>query len=65
MLASPVSLALTALLAPGAVALLLAVATPLRNRKSAIVLSVLAALSSLVRRFCWSKGSLPRRLRSC
>jgi NADH-quinone oxidoreductase subunit L len=58
MLASPVSLALIALLAPGAVALLLAVATPLRNRKSAIVLSVLAALSSLMAAILLVKGQL-------
>ena len=58
MLASPVSLALIALLAPGAVALLLAVATPLRNRKSAIVLSILAALSSLMAAILLVKGQL-------
>ena len=44
---SSFSLALLALLGPGAVALLLAIVTPLRNRISAIVLSIAAALSAL------------------
>jgi NADH-quinone oxidoreductase subunit L len=55
---SSFSLALLALLGPGAVALLLAIVTPLRNRVSAIVLSIAAALSALAAAIVLVKGQL-------
>ena len=55
---SSFSLALLALLGPGAVALLLAIVTPLRNRISAIVLSIAAALSALGAAIVLVKGQL-------
>ncbi len=55
---SSISLALLALLGPGAVALLLAIVTPLRNRRTAIALSIAAALSALCAAILLVKGQL-------